>query len=165
MKTLKERFNNIKEEFFVARIHEAIVDNIILQWTKENRGRLFKNHNGNAFIGKIIYETFRNDKRIVKLSGTSRIKYGLGTGTSDLIGWEYIKHNSKTIDDWTNVEFVPVFCSIEVKTKRYKDLTKDQIDWLTNIEDIGGMAYIAMETDNGYELKKFKGEDYEQRKK
>lgn len=126
----------------MSKIHEQIVDMVILQWSREGRGRLFKNHNGTAYRGKKISDHFKNNERIMSLSFATIIKYGLGNGTSDLIGWEYVDGS-------------PIFCCVEVKTKAYPTISKDQKYWLNNILAIGGMPYIAKENNNGYNLNKW----------
>jgi hypothetical protein len=123
----------------MARQHEKIVDMIILQWSKENRGRLFKNHNGKAYVGKKIDDMFERDTRLIKLQHAIIIKYGLGKGTSDLVGWEFIDR-------------YPVFCCVEIKTKKSPKITQEQKDWLNNLLAIGGKAYLAKENGNGYDL-------------
>lgn len=74
-----------------------------------------------------------------------KVHYGLFKGSSDLIGFEYINNN-------------PIFCAVEVKTKKYSTLKPHQIDWLSLVKRANGRAYVAMEKDNGYELKEFVAE-------
>jgi hypothetical protein len=97
---------------------------------------------GSAWVGQKVNDFFSQNKRIIQLEFASKIKYGLEIGSSDLIGWEYIQGN-------------PVICSVEVKTKKYKKFSKQQKDWLNNIKAIGGRAYVAMENNNGYDLKEW----------
>lgn len=101
-----------------------------MDWSKNNRGRLFKNHVGTAF-----------------LYAGKKISYGLGKGTSDLIGFEYIKiHELNT---------APVFCAVEIKTVASPRLTSLQKNFLNYIKSIGGRAYIARENDENYSLSEY----------
>ena len=107
----------------MAEKHTEIEVQVQQDWTKNKRGRLFRNDNGWC-----------------KTVG----RYGLGVGTSDLIGFELINDN-------------PIFCVIEVKTKAHKYLTEEQILFLNHIKNFGGRAYVAMETDEGYKLTEWEG--------
>jgi len=131
----------------MSTAHEKIVSQIILDWSKDNRGRLFKNHQGQAWTGKT--HSVIGDSFALMLEYPKKITFGLQVGSSDLIGWEmeYKFHRQ-----------IPYFCSIEVKTKASPKLTTEQIDWLNNIVRIGGRAYIARESDDGYELKEWEVE-------
>jgi hypothetical protein len=128
----------------MSQTHEEIVNMVQQQWSRENRGRLFKNHVGQAYVGKKENDFFRHGKRIIQLKFASKIIYGLSKGSSDLIGWEYV-----TVDDYASVS---IFCAIEVKTKAYPKFTTDQILWLNNVVSTGGKAYEAKENFNGYDL-------------
>jgi hypothetical protein len=120
----------------MSEIHEKIVTEVELFWTQQNRGCLFKNHNGMAFSKAGI-----------------PIKYGLQEGSSDLIGWEYVRIEKEIFDN-IEIEFktkelwLPIICSIEVKTLKYPKFSQKQIAWLNHVADIGGMAYSAMEIKN-----------------
>jgi len=129
--------------------HEEIVSKIILDWSKDNRGRLFKNHQGQAWTGKT--HSVIGDKFALMLEYPRKITFGLAVGSSDLIGWEYISF----IDLDGNTIRIPVFCSIEVKTKASPKLTMEQILWVNNIANIGGRAYTAREKDDGYFLREW----------
>lgn len=109
--------------------HEKIVDEVRLYWSAQNRGRLFKNHNGMAFSKVGI-----------------PIKYGLQEGSSDLIGWEFIRYElDREFPFEVVVPTIPIICSVEIKTLKYPNFSKKQIAWLNHIAYIGGMAYSVME--------------------
>jgi hypothetical protein len=127
----------------MSKRHEEIVDQVILDWSGLDRGRIFKNHQGTAWIGKPM-QTTKKDAIILKYP--QKITFGMSPGSSDLIGWEMI-----CIGEY----IVPLICSIEVKTKASPKLTDEQINWLNNIKEIGGRAYVARETDDGYDLKEW----------
>ena len=112
----------------MADTHSKIMRQVRLDWSRENRGRLFPNQIGIARQGKAV------------------IKYGLHKGSSDLIGWEVVATDLPGF-------YVPIFCSVEVKTIASPKLSKQQIDWLNNIIRLGGRAYVARENkEKGYIL-------------
>jgi|GEM_PF-4591101 len=135
----------------MANIHEKIVNQIIFDWSKSDRGRLFKNHQGQAWIGK---PSSTNKHGAILIEFAKKITFGLKKGSSDLIGWEYMS----IVDYNRNIIKLPIFCSIEVKTKSSPDLKPEQVDWLSNIIDIGGCGYLAMETDDGYDLREWRND-------
>jgi hypothetical protein len=103
----------------MADTHSKIMKAVQLDWTKENRGRLFPNQVGQLWLPA------RKEK----------ITYGLKTGSSDLIGWE------------TWCEGQAIFACVEVKTLASPIIKKAQILWLNAISVAGGRAYVAMGVD------------------
>ena len=71
-----------------------------------------------------------------------KVKYGLHNGSSDLIGFEYVNR-------------YPVFCCVEIKTKAYPKLSKEQKIWLDMVVNIGGRAYIAREKKDEYVIEEY----------
>ncbi len=63
-------------------------------------------------------------------------------GFSDIFGFEF---------DPRYVQPIPIFCVVEVKTKNDR-VRPEQIDFLNYIVQIGGRAYVARESDSGYDL-------------
>ena len=110
----------------MADTHSKIMRQVQLDWSRENRGRLFPNQIGIARQGKAI------------------IKYGLQKGSSDLIGWE------------TWCEGQAIFTCVEVKTIASPKLSKQQIDWLNAVVTAGGRAYVAREYEHYYKLEEWK---------
>jgi hypothetical protein len=131
----------------MSKKHEEIVEQIILDWSREKRGRLFKNHQGTAWIGKPLNT---NKKNAIVLEYPKKITFGLTPGSSDLIGFEFVDGSN---DIYENI--VPIICSIEVKTKASPKITDDQKDWLNYITKIGGRAYLAEENEDNYLLNKW----------
>lgn len=129
----------------MADTHEKIVQQIILDWSHTGRGRLFKNHQGTAWIGK---PAATNKRGALLLDHASKITFGLKIGSSDLIGWEMMEYVLNEPVVKVKPFIVPLICSIEVKTKAHPKLSQEQIDWLNNIIDIGGRAYVARESDD-----------------
>lgn len=117
--------------------HEKIKKQVMIDWSISNRGRLWSN---SQYSGKV---------------GNQYVKAGMGKGTSDLIGFEF-----KICDVITNGEVkyseTPIFCAIEVKTKAAPTIKPSQKDFLNYISSVGGMAYIAMETGEGYKLEEWR---------
>lgn len=136
----------------MAQKHEEIVDQVMLDWSCENRGRLFKNANGKAWLGKLMDDRMVNNSHYIGILGATMIKYGLGIGTSDLVGWEYKRlYEPSGLTSFKAIS-LPIFCGIEVKTLQYPIVSDDQINWLNNLIAIGGKAYIAREYETGYKL-------------
>lgn len=127
--------------------HELIVKKVQLQWTREGRGRLFKNDNGKAWRGRITEERIIEGRKVLELFGAVMIKYGLFPGSSDLIGWELITYGDQV---------APVFCAVEVKTIGDR-VRPDQRNWLDAVARMGGRAYVAREDDSeaGYKLEEW----------
>lgn len=136
----------------MANKHETIVNNLITDFSVQNRGRLFKNHTGGAWMCNRVDEDYfitdeKNNKnyRIVTLFNARFIKYGLRAKNEklvDLVGFEFINN-------------VPVWCMVEVKTKSHMRLESHQKDALNMAVNMGGRAYIAREIDSGYELEEW----------
>lgn len=134
----------------MALRHEEIVHQVMIQWTREGRGRLFKNDSGRAWQGRLTDERMIDGRKAIELFGAHMIKFGLFPGSSDLIGWE--------IAEYVDVEkraMVPVklavFCAIEVKTAK-DTLKPEQKNWLRVVTENGGRGYIARESADGYTL-------------
>jgi hypothetical protein len=124
------------------------VQDVQLQWTREKRGRLFKNPNGKAWRGRCTDERLVGGRRTIELFDAVMIKYGLENGSSDLMGWE----DAEYIDTEFNPVTLPIICAVEVKTLHDR-LKPEQINWLNTISRIGGRAYVARENeDGGYDL-------------
>jgi hypothetical protein len=114
----------------MSSTHEAIKKQVMIDWSVGNSGRLWSN---SQYSGKV---------------GNQYVKAGMGKGTSDLIGFEFIENGEGYIE--------PIFCAIEVKTKASPIIKPEQKDFLNYISSVGGMAYIAMETDDGYSLEEWR---------
>src|SRR4030042_4936326 len=126
----------------MADRHESIVRQVQMQWSREGRGRLFKNDNGKAWRGLITDERIINGRKTIELFCAVMIKYGLCPGSSDLIGWEFAEY----IDASGEPVTVPIFCCVEAKTL-YDTVKPDQILWLDAVARMGGRAYTARETE------------------
>ncbi len=115
----------------MADRHEIILLQVLLDWSKTKRGRLYKMMQG----------TFRalHSDAIIRVSPYPKKQDGF----PDLFGFEYDNRYMKP---------VPVYCLVEVKTKAYGKLTEAQIDHLNYCVQIGGRGYVARESGDSYEL-------------
>jgi len=111
----------------MSNTHSKIIKQVQIDWTADHRGRLFQNPTGYA--------------------NKEHVHYGLHKGSSDTIGFEYLIITEEMIG-----KKIPIFSSIEVKSKAYPKLSKDQIVWLNMIVKCGGRAYIAREHEDRYIL-------------
>ena len=111
----------------MADRHEIIVQAVQSDWSVQRRGRLYKMMQG----------TFRamHSDAIIRVSPYPKKQDGF----PDLFGFEYI-------------EAIPVHCLVEVKTLVYPTLTEEQKNHLDYCVQIGGRAYVARESEDGYEL-------------
>jgi hypothetical protein len=80
---------------------------------------------------------FRNNTGALKDQGGRLVRYGLCTGSSDLIGWRTITITPEMVG-----QRLAVFTSIEVKTPT-GHLTPAQSAWLGTVRGCGGIAGIA----------------------
>lgn len=81
--------------------------------------------------------TFRNNVGAYKLPDGRVIRYGLITGSGDLIGWRTVT----ITPDMVGQRFAQ-FLSVEVKTPKGKP-TPEQLIWADNVRKAGGIAVIA----------------------
>ena len=102
---------------------------------KHSKGtvRLFRNTVGAGFIGPHVYP---GDGMVV-ITRPTRVKFGLGSGTSDLIGWR-----SRVIRPDDVGYRIAQFVAIEGKSASGV-ATQQQIDFLRLVWDSGGCAGVA----------------------
>ena len=91
-----------------------------LRWTKEGRGRLFRNVVTSATVGN-----------------GQHIRCGLCVGSSDLIGW-----TTRTIRPEDVGKKVAVFTAAEIKTKTGR-LSPAQKRFLEAVSKAGGVALVV----------------------
>lgn len=83
---------------------------------------------------KVGARLFRNNVGIATHLDGSKVRYGLRTGSADLIGWTPVRITQKMVG-----ETVAVFTSIEAKSK-IGSLDKDQERWMLAVLKAGGIA-------------------------
>jgi len=88
-------------------------------------------------VSKIGARLFRNNNGFLKDARGKYVHFGLGTGTSDLVGWVPVF----ITDSMVGTE-LPVFLAIEVKTPSGK-LTDEQKNFLYAVNTAGGVAFVA----------------------
>lgn len=111
--------------------HEAIKRQVMIDWTKFNRGTLWP-----------------NSQLTVKVKGRT-IKTGLGKGTSDIVGIEKYPVEVAFCGEVSEIEMLGQWVSIEVKTR----FANGAFDWLSPVQmkhcktvlNNGGRFYLALE--------------------
>ena len=78
----------------------------------------------------------RNNVGATKI-GNRFIEYGLGKGSSDLIGWTTIEITEKMIG-----KKIAVFTAVELKTEKDR-ASKEQINFVEQVHQAGGLAGIV----------------------
>jgi VRR-NUC domain len=90
-----------------------------------------------ALGGTLHIRVFRNNVGVAKFSNGSVVKYGLATGSADLIGWKSVIITPDMIGST-----VAIFLSVECKAPKGK-LTDKQTAWLEAVRKAGGIAIVA----------------------
>jgi hypothetical protein len=114
----------------MAKRHEEIIDHVMLKWTKDQRGILFKMKQGIAVPYSLC-------KRCDGKKKPPPVDFGECNGFSDLFGMENAK----------GMVMPPVPCFIEVKAIGDK-LSKDQIIFLNGMKRQRCNCYVAQEQDD-----------------
>ncbi len=119
----------------MADRHEIIVQAVQADWSVQRRGRLYKMMQG----------TFRalHSDAIIRVSPYPKKQDGF----PDLFGFEFVG-----LSNGDEIIQRPVYCLIEVKTLVYPILTEEQKNHLDYCVQIGGRAYVARESEDGYKL-------------
>jgi hypothetical protein len=104
--------------------------------------RLFRNDTGQAFVGTVLREEKTPKGTTVTLGRARRVGYGLAKGSSDLIGW-------RPTEDGT-----AQFVAIEAKQGSGR-LTKEQRNFLRQVQEAGGYAAVARDGENGPEIEEY----------
>lgn len=86
---------------------------------------------------KLGHRLFRNNNGVAKWPDGRMTRYGLGTGTSDLIGWR-----SMTITPEMVGKKIAQFTAVEIKGKGTAT-TDEQIQFIETVCHAGGLAGIA----------------------
>lgn len=94
--------------------------------------RLFRNNNGMAWAGESII--LKDGSVLIKHA--TRIKYGLGVGSGDLIGGTRVKVTADMVG-----KYVFLFTNYEIKTKNTK-VSKEQTAFHETVRRLGGISVI-----------------------
>lgn len=104
--------------------------------------RLFRNSVGLAWQGKPNGEIVTRTGISIILAGARRVRFGLAVGSGDLIGWRPVV----ITDDMVGTT-IAQFASVEVKTSGYARATKEQKNWMDQVNNAGGYGIILREGD------------------
>ena len=111
--------------------------------------RLFRNDTGQAYVGRLVEKYDSSDGRVVTLAGAKRIRYGLAKGSSDLIGWRPVHVTPDMVGRTLGLIVV-----VEAKTKNDR-LSREQRNWLEQVSEAGGEAFVVRERDDGIEWREY----------
>ena len=89
---------------------------------------------------------FRNNNGVAKMQDGSVVRYGMGNGTSDLIGFYRLHITSEMVG-----QDVAIFTAIEVKSSSGR-ATPEQNNFIRFVRQSGGIAGIARSPEEVKEL-------------
>ncbi len=120
------------------RKEKPVQNEILLKIGSRPDCRLFRNNVGQAYQGTVIGDNAYS----LTLSKPKQIKYGLTSGSSDLIGWKTVKITPDMVG-----QNIAVFLAIEVKrpgriTSNKKTLEKQE-NFINQVKVSGGIAGIV----------------------
>lgn len=104
--------------------------------------RLFRNNVGAAWLGKVQH----NIDGSVTIHNPMRVIYGLGKGTSDLIGLRSVLITPEMVG-----QRVAIFAAVEVK-RPGKRGTPEQKQFIQVVKSLGGLAGIAASVGQSQEV-------------
>ena len=110
---------------------ETKIQNAILIALAKAGCLVFRNETSGAWVGKILHR----DGNQVTLTDAHMIRFGLATGSSDIVG---VAPDGR-------------FLAIEVKTTNGR-ATKEQLRFIEAVRNAGGIAGIARSTQDALEL-------------
>lgn len=88
------------------------------------------------------WRVFRNNVGVAFQPNGQVVRYGLHTGSSDLIGW-----SSQVVTQDMVGKRVALFLAIETKTKK-GSATNEQKNFLKEVDEAGGIAILARTADD-----------------
>lgn len=97
--------------------------------------RIFRNHVGMAYQGTRVQHEMLQPGDVL-LKNARPVTHGLGTGSSDLVGWTPVKITRAMVG-----QTVAVFTAIEVKAD--SDATEQQRNFIREVRRAGGVAGVA----------------------
>ncbi len=96
-------------------------------------------------FSKLGARIFRNNVGMLEDKNGTKVRYGLCTGSSDLIGWKDMIVTPEMVG-----RRVAVFVSVEVKSEKGQ-LRVEQYHWLKTVENAGGIAMMVKSEDEAAE--------------
>ena len=128
----------------MADKHETVVTLAQLVMTKRG-ARLFKNHIGQAYAGKVGEQYNDVTGLVITLERARVIKFGVcQPGGSDLIGWRPLKITTAMVG-----QTIAQFVACECKTEGYATLSPDQKQFLGQVVLAGGLSLVARREGDG----------------
>lgn len=111
--------------------------------------RLFRNLVGGAWMGRVTEEYSLPQKgkpplHVVELVAAYRVTVGLGIGSSDAVGWRTVMITEDMVG-----KPMAQFVAAELKTLKYRKATEEQVNFLHQVADAGGLAMIVNEMPEG----------------
>lgn len=103
--------------------------------------RLLRNNVILGWVGNIYKPLKRGTVNIgpgdIVIRNARPVKAGLGTGSSDLIGWVPIEITADMVG-----KTLAIFCAVEVKTEKGV-VREEQQDFIFAVNKAGGVAFVA----------------------
>ena len=105
--------------------------------------RLWRNNVGEAWLGRVIHQTASE----VVIARPSRVRYGLCTGSSDLIGARRM-----TVTQAMVGTVIAQFVAAECKPPKRGKPTSEQLDFIDFVNAFGGIAGVVRSVDDALAL-------------
>jgi hypothetical protein len=102
---------------------------------------------GTVTENQVIKDRNNQPIQVVEIAFARRVNYGLAVGSSDLIGWKPVVITPDMVG-----KTIAQFVCVECKTKAYGATTEEQDNWLDQVAQAGGDAYIARPEGDGVRL-------------
>lgn len=108
--------------------------------------KLFRNNTGMGWTGEAGPVRTSGGVKYITIKNPRPLRAGLCTGSSDLIGWTPVLITPEMVG-----RELAVFTAIEVKTATGR-ASKDQINFIRNVREAGGIAGIARDPEGAEQL-------------
>ena len=106
---------------------------ILSKLSKLKRLWIFRNNVGQAYQG-----VAQRAGGTVVIQNAVPVRYGLGTGSGDYIGFKATEITADMVG-----KTLAVFVSVEVKASPSASITKEQLNWQRVVQNAGGHALIV----------------------
>lgn len=117
--------------------HTATVRLTQIEATKKG-WRLLQNSIGLGWVGRLLREYPSGGRRIYEIEGQP-IRFGLGTGTLDLVGWRPVRITADMVGT-----VIAQYAEVDAKTQGYRRMNAEQKNRARAIREAGGFAGVAM---------------------
>lgn len=131
---------------------ETNVTKLIMIAAGKNNTRLFRNNTGQAWQGTRKKFVTEGGVRKLIITDPRPLDAGLCEGSSDLIGWTEVEITPEMVG-----QKVAVFTAIEVKKSTTSEVSEKQLNFLTVIRKMGGIAGLATSPAEALRLLRAKG--------